>query len=217
MKTAQINQCKTKSHPEGFLLRIFHLLSRYSLKTTNNQTKGGPELRPLRTTTLCHVKAFTLIELLVVVLIIGILAAIAVPQYQKAVAKARFAELKIVTKQLYNAQQMYYLENGRYSNKRDELAISLGPVPTNTPNYNLPFAHGSCGVEGSVNNEHPGAQNIYCQLNKPEISLWFYLTIDRKMCCNHELNNSTLDQFCKEEVKTKSVYGETTIKRCYVS
>lgn len=55
---------------------------------------------------------FTLIELLVVVLIIGILAAIALPQYQKAVEKARVAEAITILNDMDKAQRLCILEHG---------------------------------------------------------------------------------------------------------
>ena len=57
---------------------------------------------------------FTLIELLVVVLIIGILAAVALPQYNKAVKKAQMAEVYNAVDALDKALGAYYAENGTY-------------------------------------------------------------------------------------------------------
>ena len=73
-----------------------------------------------------NTQAFTLIELLVVVLIIGILAAVALPQYQKAVEKSRMAEAVSIVKSIANAQQVYFLANNEYSDGDfDLLAISI--------------------------------------------------------------------------------------------
>ena len=69
--------------------------------------------------------AFTLIELLVVVLIIGILASIALPQYQKAVEKSKATQALTLLKSVDTAYTAYYLANGTYPTQFDELAVEI--------------------------------------------------------------------------------------------
>ena len=66
-------------------------------------------------------KGFTLIELLVVVLIIGILAAIALPQYTKAVERSRMAEAVQVLGDLATAQSIFYMQHNAFATDLDDL------------------------------------------------------------------------------------------------
>lgn len=69
--------------------------------------------------------AFTLIELLVVFLIIGVLAAVALPQYQKAVAKTRALSLLPLLRAVSDAEQRYFMANGDYTLSFSDLDIEM--------------------------------------------------------------------------------------------
>lgn len=90
-------------------------------------------------------KGFTLIELLVVVLIIGILAAVAVPQYEKAVQKARVAEAMGVLKKMGENLDMFFLaEGGDFSCEVAFEGFPEGEDDCNfsTKNFNYASAYG---------------------------------------------------------------------------
>ena len=68
-------------------------------------------------------KGFTLIELLVVVLIMGILASVAMPQYFKSVEKSRSAEAIGILSAIASAEERIYMKTGSYSKKFEDFDI----------------------------------------------------------------------------------------------
>ena len=68
-------------------------------------------------------KGFTLIELMIVVAIIGILAAIAIPQYQNYVARAQVSEALVMASGAKTAVAEYYMINGTFPQSNSEAGL----------------------------------------------------------------------------------------------
>ena len=155
---------------------------------------------------------FTLIELLVVVLIIGILAAIALPQYRKVILKTRFAKIRQSLQDILKAEQRYYLINDAYTTNRDNLDIEYPRSKITFPNtkYLIEVSDDShCGLEGL-------SYNLYC--GAPDsISLMYLLPYGTFLCCNYQLGNYEIDNLCKQFVQkeNENVDFSNSSRRCY--
>ena len=131
MKGFDKNWCFLPSSPSvsvGDPLLLKKENGRFPTTTLGNddfmKEEGHPEFSS-GSTAWVVIRGFTLIELLVVVLIIGILASVALPQYTKAVAKSRYSQLITAGKSLKDAMEVYYMANGNYPQYWGDLDIEF--------------------------------------------------------------------------------------------
>jgi len=105
----------------------------------------------LKRMSLSNESGFTLVELMVVVAIIGILAAVAIPNYQKYQAKARQAEAKIALGAIFTAEKAFATENSSFSSCLSGIGYQpdgFAPAAGSKRYYAVGFAGigaGNCG------------------------------------------------------------------------
>lgn len=160
-------------------------------------------------------QGFTLIELLVVVLIIGILSAVALPQYQVAVAKSRLGAVMSQVKTMKQAAEAYYMANGSYPNDTmEELDISfpncqsIGSGICKTGNYIFDFlSHG---------NVPEWLDTAGYTVNGAELVNSYHLFLDNSdkpgvIYCGARTGNETAQKVCKSLGGRAAGTGQCTV------
>ena len=137
-------------------------------------------------------KAFTLLELLVVVLIIGILAAIALPQYKMAVLKTQLARAKSTTNDIMKAFELYYTIHNDYPSKFSELDFAYNLTDSNimqTPDY-------YCMISSIY-------KELYCTINNGNYKISYFIsysTPKTKTCRAWTTDKSDIyNKVCQQE------------------
>ena len=138
---------------------------------------------------------FTLIELLVVVLIIGILASVAVPKYQKAVLRSRFSTVKNLARSLADSMKVYHMANGEFANDLEKLDVQLPPNDKSKDATHMYYSWGHCYI--ACENFACGG----CSIGTEEL-IYFYenfLQENASHCLANNTAGETYHEICKAE------------------
>ena len=186
-----------------------------------------------------HNKGFTLIELLVVVLIIGILTAMAMPQYFKAVERSRMSEAEQLLRSISEAQQRKYLQINKFAT--DYRGLDVAPKGSTGTSFHTKGALGN-GFEitlsddnqwekgiGTAIRENKGNQSDGSETSNNRMSYQYILTryyannttqckgVDengKALCADFcGLDSLTGDTCCNADVVTEGEGGSTTSRQ----
>ena len=115
--------------------------------------------------TLRSKKGFTLIELMIVVAIIGILAAIAIPNFLKFQAKSKQSEAKSNLGAVFTGEVAFFGETNRYGNFQE-----INWAASGTPRYHylIGTAAGTAGTWGAIDN----VSNVGMDAPRPAVPAW---------------------------------------------